>query len=146
MSFFHSHVLESFVRLAVLLGLTALLVLGTPSAMAAEAEAPETSDQYIKITPLNISIIQESRIRGILQVEINLDVPNETLHERALMLYPRLQDAYMLALRFYATNHLKVSHLPNVEQITHVLQTVTNDVLKQPGARVLLSQVMIQRS
>ena len=146
MSFSHSHMLDVIARFAALLALTALLMLGAPISEAAEAEAPETSEQYIKVNPLNISIIKNSRVRGMLQVEINLNVEDNQLHDRALKLYPRLHDAYVLALRFYATNHIKMSHLPNVEQIAQVLQTVTNDVLKQQGAEVLLSQVMVHRS
>jgi len=115
------------------------------SAMASESSEPESSNEFVTIDPLNISVIQKLRIRGILQVVISLDIPDEKLREKALALYPRLQDAYVQSLRLYSANRLRIRYIPNVDEIARTLQLTTNSVLRGKGATVLLSQVMVQQ-
>ncbi len=112
---------------------------------ATEASRPQSAEAFIALDPLNISIIQNLRIRGLLQVEVGLDVPDSDLRSRTLALYPRLQDAYVQVLQFYAANRLDVRRVPDVNEIARVLQAVTDKVLQQKGAHLLLSQVMLQR-
>lgn len=114
-------------------------------AIAEESSEPQSTDSFLPIDPLNISIIQKLKIRGILQVVISLDIHDDKLRDKAMALYPRLQDAYVQSLRFYSANRLNVKKIPNVDEIARTLQTTTNSVLREVGATVLLSQVMVQR-
>ena len=128
--------------IALIVALVSQLSLET---WAAEASRPETNESFIAIDAMNISIIKDLRVRGMLQVEIGLDVPDEDLRETALILYPRLQNAYVMALRYYTGNRLPLFTTPDVFQIATLLQQVTDEVLHRPGARVLLSQVMVHK-
>ncbi len=114
-------------------------------ARASEAAEPQSTDSFLVIDPLNISVIQKLSIRGILQVVISLDIPDKKLRQKATALYPRLQDSYVQSLRFYSANRLNIKNIPNVNEIARTLQATTNSVLREKGATVLLSQVMVQR-
>ena len=114
-------------------------------AQAAGAEGPQSTRSFIAVAPLNISILKGLRSQGMLQIEVSLEIEDDDLRDRALKIYPRLQDAYVIALRHYASNQMRLYKVPNVEQIALMLQEITDQVLRQKGSRILLSQVMLHR-
>ncbi len=129
-----------------LLTLLAALTAAAPASLGApEASRPESAQSYVSFDPFNISVVQKLRIRGMLQVEFGLDVPDSELRDRALMLDARLQDAYLQSLQFYTSHRLQLFYTPNAEEIALTLQAVTDKLLGQPGAHVLLGQVMLHR-
>jgi hypothetical protein len=124
----------------------AALLFAAPTARAApEASRPESAQSYVSFDPFNISVVQKLRVRGMLQVEFGLDVPDDDLRERALMLNARLQDAYVQTLQFYSSHRVQLYYTPNVEEIALTLQAATDKVLGQTGAHVLLNQVMLHK-
>lgn len=134
------------IALMPLLTLLAALTIAPPvSHSASEASRPESAQSYVSFDPFNISIIQNLRMRGMLQVEFGLDVPDSELRDKTLMLDARLQDAYLQSLQFYSSHRLQLYYTPNVEEIALTLQAVTDKVLGQPGAHILLNQVMLHR-
>ena len=114
-------------------------------ARAAETVRPASDASYVIINAMNVSIIQDARVRGMLQIELGLDVPDDELRETAIQLAPRLQDAYLIALRHYTTNQLQLYHVPDANLIGDILQNVTTQVLGEEGAIVLLSQIMLHK-
>ena len=124
---------------------TAALLVASQPIQAAETVRPESDASYVIVNAMNVSIIQNARVRGMLQIEIGLDVPDDDLRETAIQLAPRLQDAYVIALRHYTTNRLKLYQVPDANLIGNILQNVTTQVLGQKGAVVLLSQIMLHK-
>jgi len=129
----------------LLVALVLALVLMTRPVEAAETVRPASDASYVIINAMNVSIIQNSRVRGMLQIELGLDVADDDLRESAILLAPRLQDAYLIALRHYTTNQLKLYKVPDANLIGDILQNVTTQVLGEEGAIVLLSQIMLHR-
>ena len=70
------------------------LALFQSGAQAAEESRPESAEGYVAISPLNISIVKDFQVQGMLQVEIGLDIPDKKLREQALKIYHRLEDTY----------------------------------------------------
>jgi len=129
----------------VLAALAFVLIFMTRPVQAAETVRPASDASYVIINAMNVSIIQNARVRGMLQIELGLDVPDDDLRETAIQLAPRLQDAYLIALRHYTTNQLKLYQVPDANLIGNILQNVTTQVLGEEGAIVLLSQIMLHR-
>jgi len=102
------------------------------------------SESYISIDPIYASILDGMRPRGLLMVEIGLDVPDAKLRERVNQNLPTLRDAYVQNLLTYAATAVRPWRQPNVEDIASRMQTVTNRVIGRDGAKVLMAQTAIR--
>ena len=97
---------------------------------------------YIQIDPLTATILRGDGRRGVLTVEVGVDVPgNGALHARADASQPRLRAAYLQVLQAYASG-LGPGVPPDADYIARQLQQETNRVLGQPGARLLLGTIL----
>ena len=116
---------------------------------AAEATGPAQhkttqSESYVIIEPLYASILDGARSHGLLLVELGLDVPDEKLRVRVNQSLPNLRDAYVRSLLTYAATSVRAWRQPNVEDIAIRMQAITDRVMGQPGARVLMAQTAIR--
>ena len=102
------------------------------------------SESYIGIEPLYASILDGTRPRGLLMVEIGLDVPDSDLRERVNRAMPALRDAYVRSLLTYAATSVRPWRQPSVEDIANRMQTITNHVIGREGAKVLMAQTAIR--
>jgi hypothetical protein len=75
-------------------------------------------------------------------VEAGIDVPDAGLRNRASLSQPRLRAAYVQFLQTYAGG-LSPGAPPDADYVARALQTQTNQVLGQPGARLLLGTILI---
>ena len=126
-----------------------LCLFGVSRANAAEANQPAQhkttqSESYIGIDPLYASILDGTRPRGLLMVEIGLDVPDSALRERVNQSLPALRDAYVRSLLTYAATSVRAWRQPSVEDIANRMQTITNNVIGHQGAKVLMAQTAIR--
>ncbi len=129
-------------------GFLALLTAAEP-AEAADSPAPAQrkttqSESYIQIEPLYASILDGNRPRGLLLVELGLDVPDATLRARVSQNLPALRDAYVSALLTYAATAVRPWRQPNVEDIANRMQLVTDRTIGKSGAKVLMAQTAIR--
>ena len=120
-----------------------------PAAAAEAAGQPAQhkttqSESYITVEPLYASILDGTRPRGLLLVEIGLDVPDAKLRERVNQALPALRDAYVRGLLTYAATAVRPWRQPNVEDIANRMQTITNRVIGKDGAKVLMAQAAIR--
>jgi flagellar basal body-associated protein FliL len=102
------------------------------------------SESYIGIDPIYATILDGTRPRGLLMVEIGLDVPDSKLRERINQNLPALRDAYVRNLLTYAATAVRPTRQPNVEDIANRLQTITNRAIGREGAKVLMAQTAIR--
>ncbi|WP_031230247.1 hypothetical protein [Asticcacaulis sp. YBE204] len=80
---------------------------------------------------------------GTLSVEVGLDAQkNEKVMDMISKSMPRLRDAYSGRLQAYAAG-LNPTSLVDLDYITRELQTATDTVLRQKGAKVLLGSVLL---
>jgi hypothetical protein len=121
-------------------------------ARAADASGPAPqhkttqSESYVVIEPLYASILDGARSRGLLLVELGLDVPDAKLREKVTQSLPTLRDAYVRSLLAYASTSVRAWRQPSVEDIAKRMQIITDRVMGEAGAHVLMAQTAIRLS
>ena len=135
--------------LARLLGFAAILGVAMPhsgQASSSEGATRKTtqSESYVVFEPFYATILDNVRPRGLLLVELGLDVPDTKLREHVIHALPVLRDAYTRSLLVYSSTAVRPWRQPSVEDIAERLQAVTDQVMGQAGARVLLAQTAIR--
>ncbi len=89
-----------------------------------------------------VSIIRASGRRGVLTVEVGLDVPDPKLRDTIELYLPILYSAYVSALQPYGLG-LAAGQPPNADYISMALQRETDRVLRRRGAKVLLGSILL---
>lgn len=140
----------SSARLLFLMLCAALAAL-TAGAESRAAEAPgpaqhktTQSESYVIVEPIYASILDGTRSRGLLLVELGLDVPDPKLRGRVNHALPTLRDAYVRSLLTYASTAVRPWRQPSVEDLANRLQTITDRTMGREGARVLMAQTAIR--
>lgn len=126
---------------------------GGSSAGAAPQQAPASrqdrltsADTYMPLPTLSSSVLQRMSARGTLVVDMGLDIPDADLRRRAQLNRPRLRDALRTALATYATTYYRDRTAPDPAQLTRLMQQAVDRTLGDEGARVLLVNIIYQRS
>jgi protein-disulfide isomerase len=97
---------------------------------------------FIQLETLTATITRADGRRGVMTVEVGIDVPDPALHARAAQSTPLLRAAYSEVLRAYATG-LPPSAPPNADYLAMTLQRQTDSTLGRAGARLLLGTILI---
>ena len=119
------------------------------AANASEAPAPAQrkttqSESYIVIDPMYATIIEGNKPRGLLMVELGLDIPDAALRERVNHALPALRDAYVRSLIAYGATAVRAWRQPSVDDIAERMQAVTDRLVGGPGAKVLMAQTAMR--
>jgi hypothetical protein len=127
--------------------LAAALMLLPSFLTAAPARADEEKKKggggtYFQIQTLTATIFRADRRRGVLTVDVGLNIPEKGLRERASASMPRLRAAYVEFLMGYAVR-LPPATVPNADYLSNQLQRITDTTLGQPGARLLLGTILV---
>jgi hypothetical protein len=118
------------------------LVLAASVALAAPADKKKGGgDSFLQLPTLTATIFRADGRRGVLTVDIGLDIPDGGLRQRASMSVPLLRAAYTQALSIYAPS-INPGAPPNPDLIGAQLQRATDQVLGRPGATVLLGTIL----
>jgi hypothetical protein len=138
-----------FIRhLGAIVVVTFALSAGAP-AWAADPPTPAArrttnSESYVAVEPMYATIIDGVKPRGLLIVELGLDVPDTDLRGRVTRALPVLRDAYVRGLLAYASTAVRVYRQPSVEDIANRMQAITDKTMGKQGARVLMAQTAIR--
>jgi hypothetical protein len=121
----------------------AALAVALPAAAAPDQGEKKKSGgiSFIQLETLTATIVRPNGRRGVLTVEIGLDVPDAKLRDRAYSLQPRLRAAFVQSLQIYAAG-LPAGMPPNVDYLSRELQRETDAQMGKPGAKLLLGTVM----
>ncbi len=103
-----------------------------------------TSEAWVTVDPMVVTVFKQSRIKGMLVVEFGLDIPDEKMRHHAEGYLPRLQDQWLRTLSDFAMTKVKIGRQANLDALTERLQKTTEKMLGGPGAKVLLLQVMVR--
>lgn len=129
-----------------LLALGALAAAAVPAVAAASGAKPEKKKgggaSYLQIQTLTATTIRPDGRRGVLTVEMGLDVPDGKLRALAEMSIPRIRAAFVQSVQTYAAG-LPTATAPNADYLAKELQRQTNLVLGKPGARLLLGTILV---
>ena len=126
------------------------LILAALFAAVPVLSAAEGADQrkkgggasFIQLDTLTATIMRPDGRRGVMTVEVGVDVPDAGLHARAAQSTPLLRAAYSEVIRTYASG-LAPSALPNADYLSLRLQQVTDQTLGRPGARLLIGDILV---
>jgi hypothetical protein len=97
---------------------------------------------FIQLDTLTATIMRPDGRRGVMTVEVGVDVPDAGLHARAAQSTPLLRAAYSEIVRAYASG-LGPSALPNADYLSLRLQRATDETLGRPGARLLIGNILV---
>ena len=122
-------------------------VAGTAQAMEAPAPAQRKttqSESFVALDPMYATILEGSRPRGLLMIELGLDVPDATMRARVSHALPTLRDAYVRSLMAYGATAVRAWRQPSVDDIADRMQAITDRLMGGPGAKVLMAQTAIR--
>lgn len=101
-----------------------------------------SSPTYLRFNPLNATVKKSNGRRGVLSVEVGLDVPDDKLRKKADSILPRLRATFVQSLQIYAAG-MTPGMAPNADVLGRMLQRDADRLLGQKGARLLLGTMMI---
>lgn len=117
------------------------LALAGPTSAVAEGKA-KGNGAYVPLTQLLGTIMRSDGSRGVLSVDLGLDVPDADLRKRVEQSSPRLRAAYLQTVQAY-TGALGGGSVPNPDYLIATFQRQTDAMLGRPGARVLIGSVIV---
>jgi hypothetical protein len=97
---------------------------------------------FIQLTTVAATVTRANGGRGVMTVEVGVDVPDAALHARAAQSTPLLQAAYAEVVRIYAAG-LPPGAPPNADYLSMALQRQTDQTLGRPGAKLLLGTILV---
>ena len=99
-------------------------------------------ESFIQMDTLSATVNRADGRRGVMTVEVGVNVPDSGLRTRAEQSEPLLRAAYAGVIQTYATG-LPIGALPNADYLGRELQRQTDMVLGRPGARLLLGSILV---
>jgi hypothetical protein len=131
-------------RRRLLIALAALLA--APSLAAAsegkDGKKKTGGDSYVPLDTLTAYMPKPNGRRGVMTVDVGLDIPDGRLRDRAELLLPRLRASFVQSVQIYAGG-LPYGTAPDPQFLGRTLQRSTDQILGRPGARVLLGAVIV---
>lgn len=125
------------------LALAALVALVPTAALASGGEKKKGGGlSYIQIQTLTASIYRRNGSRGVMTMEVGVDVANDQLRELAAASAPRLRAAYAQVLQIYASG-LPAATAPDADYLAGKFQRETDRILGKPGAKLLVGTILI---
>lgn len=104
-----------------------------------------SAETYVTSPTLSAPVTSNYQFAGLMVVDIGFDVPDAKLRARVTTMQPRLTDAMRSALADYTYARFRPGGAPDPDRIALMLQQAADRTLGVGGAKVLLSNVMVQR-
>lgn len=121
-------------------GLVALAV--AEPAQASEGGSAKPKAAFNNLGTLTATTLRPDGRRGVMTVEVGLDIADPELNAQAALEGPRLRAAFNIVAQRIAQATLPGAP-PDVDRLHHELQVATIQTLKKRGASVLLGTVMV---
>jgi hypothetical protein len=123
--------------------LASLLALAPATAVAQQEERKKGGGaSFIQLDALTATTLRPDGRRGVMTMEVGLDVPDPGLRARAMASTPLLRAAYSEVLRAYAAGLAPMTP-PSADYLSLRLQQVTDQTLGRPGARLLIGDILV---
>ncbi|WP_309628887.1 Tat pathway signal protein [Brevundimonas sp.] len=122
--------------------LAPLALAATPALASGGGGGGGSSGGYIRYPTVTATTMRSDGRRGVMTVETGVDAPDAALKLRAEQSQPRMRAVFNILVQREA-NTLLPGGVPNVERLAAQLQSATNIILGQRGARLLIGTVMI---
>jgi len=116
-------------------------VVGAP-AVASEPKKKGGGPGYTQFPMLNVFTASQGGRHGNLSLDMGLYANDPKMVDRIKLYMPRLKDAYISRLQAYAAN-LTPSSMVDADYLATQLQSATDAVLGQKGAKVLIGSILL---
>ena len=124
--------------LAVFLAAPGLLAAGPKP----EEKKRSGGGSYLQMQALAATVRRPNGRRGVLTVEVGLDVPDAKLRKEAELQLPRLRAAFVQTLQTYAAG-MTPALPPNPDVLGAAMQRDADRILGRKGAKLLLGTMLI---
>ena len=121
------------------------LVLAMPAQAAGGGKASGSFETMVPLEPMPIPIIQQSRIRGILLVEIYLEAPDQQIAGEINHLMPRLRDSLRTGLSEFAAHEIRLDRPIDLDRLDRYISREAHTILHDKRTHVIFRQVMVQK-
>ncbi len=101
-----------------------------------------SSGGYVRYPTVTATTMRADGRRGVMTVETGVDAPDAALKLRAEQSQPRMRAVFNILVQREA-NTLLPGGVPNLERLAAQLQSATNIIMGQRGARLLIGTVMV---
>lgn len=138
-------------RTVLLIAVSLTLALSTPGATWASSSAKKKQEtevdglNYLRLPTVSASIIRKSRVRGVLDVNVELEIPNLDIRNHARKLRPRLSHEYHRVVTYFAGTHVTMGKAISLARLEYLLQRATNKVLGHEEVTVLIENAAVRR-
>jgi len=122
--------------------IAALALAALPALARADERKKGGGASFIQMDTLAATIVRADGRRGVMTVEVGVDVQDPGLHTRATQSIPLLRAAYGEVLRTYAAG-LQPGVLPDADYLSRELQRQTDMALGRPGAVLMLGTILV---
>lgn len=115
---------------------------GAAPGLASEPKKKGGGPGYTQFPMLNVFTAAQGGRHGNLGLDMGLYATDPKMVDRIKLYMPRLKDAYIGRLQAYAAN-LTPSSMVDADYLAAQLQTATDTVLGQKGAKVLIGSILL---
>lgn len=125
--------------------LSSLALAAVPAIARAESGEKKKKSggtSYLQMETVTATLIRADGHRGVLTVEVGLDVPDGAQRAKAVQILPRIRAAYVQSVQIYASG-LPGATAPNADYIARELQRQTDLAMGGPGAKLLLGTILV---
>lgn len=131
---------------AGLFGVIALLALTIVSQPAAASDDIRLGEpRHIFLEPMVVSVLRDMRVRGLLSVDVGLELSDPDDRDEIEEVLPRLRDRYLTVLSNLASNRIDIRRPVDIDAINGLLQAATDKTLGRGKARVLVGGATVRR-
>lgn len=102
----------------------------------------EEPASYTPITTLTATVVRPNGKRGVLTVDVGIDVPDKALNQKVLLVLPRIRANMVQATQIYAAGMVQ-GPPPNVDYLSRELQRQVDLTVGRPGAKLLIGSVIL---
>jgi hypothetical protein len=123
--------------------IAAILLTPTPAfAVDPDQKKKGGGPSFLQLPLLSATIMLRSGGRGVITVEVGVDVADDDLRQRAELSQPRLRAAYNQFLSTYVAG-LRPGEPVDADYLAGQFQRQTDQVLGGPGAKCLIGSILV---
>lgn len=97
---------------------------------------------FLQIQTLTAAVVRAMGGRGVVTMEVGIDIADDGLRHQAELSLPRLRAAFAGVLQGYASR-LSPGSVPNADYLAQRMQGETDRILAKKGARLLIGTILV---
>lgn len=120
------------------------LSVAAPANAAAPARKFAVAKEFVPLDPFTVSVVENYKVRGLLVLEVTLQMTDSRDADAVDKLLPRLRDTLVRSLMEYGAKVAMVTRPPDLGGIARRLEVEVNHLLGAGKAKVLITQALVR--